>query len=79
MSHIKRSRSVAQQVEQADHSQEEAAVDLIDVMRLSDGQRDPDECDDPDCACREDAGHPRPGDGVAKVTMTEVYDPDSAY
>ena len=47
--------------------------------RLNDGQDDPDECDDPDCACHEDAGHPRPGDGAAEVTMTEVYDPDAAY
>jgi hypothetical protein len=32
-----------------------------------------DECDDPDCACHQDAGE-RPGDGAADVTMTEVYD-----
>jgi hypothetical protein len=62
-----------------DHSQEEAAVDPIDAIRLSDAQRDPDECDDPDCACHEDAGHPQPGDGAAEVTMTEVYDPGAAY
>ena len=50
-------------------------MDPIDAMRLSDAQRDPDERDDPDCACHEDVGHPRPGDGAAGVTMTEVYDP----
>jgi hypothetical protein len=61
-----------------DHSQEEPTVDPIDAMRLSDAQRGPDECDDPDCACHEDVGRPRPGDGAAEVTMTEVYDPDSA-
>jgi len=61
-----------------DHSQEEA-VDPIDAIRFSDAQRDPDECDDPDCACHQDAGHPRPGDGAAEVTMTEVYDPGAAY
>jgi hypothetical protein len=33
---------------------------------------DQDECDDPDCACHQDAGE-RPGDGAAEVTMTEVY------
>lgn len=54
-------------------------MDPINAMKLSDAQRDPDECDDPDCACHEDAGHPRLGDGAAEVTMTEVYDPDSAY
>jgi hypothetical protein len=32
-----------------------------------------DECDDPGCACQQDAGN-RPGDGAAEVTMTEVYD-----
>ena len=32
-----------------------------------------DECDDPDCACHQDAGD-RPGDGSAEVTMTEVYE-----
>jgi hypothetical protein len=34
-----------------------------------------DDCDDPDCACHQDAGD-RPGDGAAEVTMTEVYDID---
>lgn len=62
-----------------DHSQEEAAVDPIDAMKLSDAQRDSEECDDPDCACHEDAGRARPGDGAAEVTMTEVYDPGCAY
>jgi hypothetical protein len=33
---------------------------------------DQDECDDPDCACHQDAGD-RPGDGAGDVTMTEVY------
>jgi hypothetical protein len=32
-----------------------------------------DECDDPDCACHQDAGERR-GDGAAEVTMTEIYD-----
>jgi len=54
-------------------------VDPIDAIRLSGDQRGPDECDDPDCACHEDAGRPRPGDGAAEVTMTEVYDPGAAY
>jgi hypothetical protein len=34
---------------------------------------DQDECDDPDCACHQDADE-RPGDGAAEVTMTEIYD-----
>jgi hypothetical protein len=32
-----------------------------------------DQCDDPGCACHQDAGD-LPGDGAAEVTMTEVYD-----
>jgi hypothetical protein len=31
-----------------------------------------DECDNPDCACHQEAGD-RPGDGAAEVTMTVVY------
>lgn len=37
---------------------------------------DQDECNDPDCACHQDAGY-RPGDGAAEVTMTEVYEDES--
>jgi hypothetical protein len=33
----------------------------------------PDECDNPDCACHQEAGD-RLGDGAAEVTMTEVYE-----
>ena len=39
---------------------------------------DQDECDDPDCACHQDAGE-RPGDGAAEVTMTEVYKDEPAW
>ena len=37
-----------------------------------------DECDDPDCACHQDAGE-RPGDGAAEVTMTEVYEDEPGW
>jgi hypothetical protein len=37
-----------------------------------------DECDDPDCACHQDAGD-RPGDGAAEVTMTEVYEDEPGW
>ena len=37
-----------------------------------------DECDDPNCACHQDAGE-RPGDGAAKVTMTEVYEDEPGW
>ena len=37
-----------------------------------------DECDDPDCACHEDAND-RPGDGAAEVTMTEVYEDEISW
>lgn len=39
---------------------------------------DQDECDDPDCACHQDAGD-RPGDGAAEVTMTEVYEDEPGW
>ena len=39
---------------------------------------DQDECDDPDCACHQDAGE-RPGDGAAEVTMTEIYDDEPGW
>ena len=39
---------------------------------------DRDDCDDPDCACHQDAGE-RPGDGAAEVTMTEVYKDEPAW
>ena len=37
-----------------------------------------DECDDPGCACHEDAGD-RPGDGAAEVTMTEVCEDEPGW
>jgi len=37
-----------------------------------------DECDDPDCACHQDAVA-RPGDGAAEVTMTEVYEDEAGW
>lgn len=39
---------------------------------------DHDECDDPNCACRQDAGE-WPGDGAAEVTMTEVYEDEPGW
>jgi len=38
---------------------------------------DQDECDDPDCACHQDAGE-RPGDGAAEITMT-VYEDEPGW
>jgi hypothetical protein len=48
------------------------------VAREAAAINDQDECDDPDCACHQDAGE-RPGDGAAEVTMTEVYKDEPAW
>ena len=37
-----------------------------------------DECDNPDCACHQEAGD-RPGDGAAEVTMTVVYEDEPGW
>ena len=37
-----------------------------------------DECDNPDCACHQEAGD-RPGDGAAEVTMTEVCEGEPGW
>jgi hypothetical protein len=37
-----------------------------------------DECDNPDCACHQEAGD-RPGGGAAEVTMTEVYEDEPGW
>jgi hypothetical protein len=54
-------------------------VDINDQLaRAAAPIDDQDECDDPDCACRRDAGD-RPGDGAAQVTMTEAYDDEPGW
>jgi hypothetical protein len=57
----------------------ETAVDFNEKLaRQAAAINDQDECDDPDCACHQEAGD-RPHDGLAEVTMTEVYEDESSW